>query len=247
MIWRNQRSPAPIPVKEATELLGVSKSGYYAWLKRKGYDNRAARDRPIVEEIMKIIHQFPGYGYRRVERQLRRLGYVVNHKRVLRLMRENGLTFKVKKFRPVTTDSEHDNPVYPNLVRGLRITGQNQVWASDFTYIQLRREFVYLAVVLDLHSRRCLGWSLSRDLSSNTALEALHMALYARKDDPISGLMKTALEFSPKMAFQNSPPFEAYTPGLRGNGLDGRGGMGNDTRPMGEWIDHIGDFEANGP
>jgi transposase InsO family protein len=182
----------PIPVKNAAELLGISKSGYYAWLKRRGYDNRAARNRPVVEEIMKIIHQFPGYGYRRVTRQLRRQGYVVNHKRVLRLMRENGLTFKVKKFKPVTTDSEHDNPIYPNLVRGLRITRPNQVWAADFTYIQLRKEFVYLAVELDLHSRRCLGWSLSRSLDTNTALEALQMALYNRKDDNLSGLIHHA-------------------------------------------------------
>jgi putative transposase len=189
MIWKNQCSPAPIPVKKAAYLLGISKSGYYAWLKRKGYDNRAARDRPIVEEIMKIIHQFPGYGYRRVTYQLRRHGYIVNHKRVHRLMKENGLLFKHKTFHPIATDSEHDNPVYPNLVRGLNITGPNQVRASDFTYIQLRKEFVFLAVELDLHSRRCIGWALSRDLCASTALEALHMALYNRRHDSISGLI----------------------------------------------------------
>jgi transposase InsO family protein len=189
MIWTNQRQPGPIPVRDAARLLGVSKSGYYHWLKRNGHDNRAGRDRPIIEEMHKIIHKYPGYGYRRMTHQLRKHGYVVNHKRVLRLMRENGLTFKHKKWSPITTDSEHDNPVYPNLVRGMKITGPNQVWAADFTYIQIRKEFVYLAVELDIHTRRCLGWSLPRGLDTSTALDALQMALYNRRDDSLSGLV----------------------------------------------------------
>lgn len=189
MIWDNQRSPYAVPVQRTANLLGVSKSGYYAWLKRKGYDARRAKDRPIVEEMMKIVHRYPGYGYRRMTHQLRKHGYLVNHKRVLRLMRENGLTFKRKKWSPITTDSEHSNPVYPNLVRGLEITGPNQVWAADFTYIQLLDEFVYLAVELDLYSRKCIGWSLSRNLDTETALDALQMALYNRRDENISGLI----------------------------------------------------------
>jgi transposase InsO family protein len=189
MIWKNQRQPGPIPVRDAARLLSVSKSGYYYWLKRNGHDNRAARDRPIIEEMHKIIHKYPGYGYRRMTHQLRKHGYIVNHKRVLRLMQENGLTFKRNKWKPITTDSEHDNPVYPNLVRGMEVTGQNQVWAADFTYIQIHKEFVYLAVELDLHTRRCLGWSLSRNLDTNTALDALQMALYNRRDDSLSGLI----------------------------------------------------------
>lgn len=189
MIWDNQRSPAPIPVCAAALLLGVSKSGYYAWLKHRGRDNRQARDRPVVEEIMKIVHEIPGYGYRRVTHELRRRGQQVNHKRVLRLMRENNLLFRRKKFSPITTDSEHGNPIYPNLVRGLQITRPNQVWAADFTYIQLENEFVYLAVELDVHTRNCIGWSLSRDLSAETALDALQMALYNRREDNLSGLI----------------------------------------------------------
>jgi putative transposase len=189
MIWENQRSTMPIPVKDAARIVQVSKSGYYKWLKRKGHDNRAARDRPVVEEIMKIIVDNPGYGYRRMTYQLRRNGTVVNHKRVLRLMRENGLTVKRKRFSPITTDSEHENPVYPNLVRGMEITGPNQVWAADFTYIQMRKEFIFLAVELDIYSRRCIGWSLSRDLGAGTALDALYMALYLRRDDNLSGLI----------------------------------------------------------
>lgn len=189
MIWDNQRSPCLIPVMAASDLLGVSKSGYYAWLRRRGHDSRKARDRPIVEEMMKIIHKYPGYGYRRMTHQLRRQGYIVNHKRVLRLMRENNLIFKRKRFSPITTDSDHDNPVYPNLVRGMEITGPNQVWAADFTYIQLQKEFVYLAVELDIYTRRCIGWSLSRNLDTDTALDALQMALYTRGIESLGGLI----------------------------------------------------------
>ena len=138
---------------------------------------------------MKIAVDQPGYGYRRMKHELRRRGIVANHKRVLRLMKKHGLTVKRKRFSPITTDSEHDNPVYPNLVRGLEVTSPNQVWAADFTYIQLRKEFIFLAVELDIYARRVIGWSLSRDLDAGTALDALHMALYNRRNDCLSGLI----------------------------------------------------------
>ena len=189
MIWDNQRSPAPVPVKGSAPLLNVSKSGYYAWARNNGHNSREARDRPVVEDMMKIIHEFPGYGYRRIARQLKRQGRTVNHKRVLRLMQENNLQFKHKKFTPITTDSEHNNPVYPNLLCGLKTERPNQVWAADFTYIQLGKEYVYLAIELDIHTRNCIGWSLSRSLSTETALDALQMALYNRQNDDISGLI----------------------------------------------------------
>jgi putative transposase len=189
MIWENQRSPGSISVMDAAALLDVSKSGYYAWLRRNGRNSRTARDRPVVEEMHKIVHENPGYGYRRMTHQLRRHGLVVNHKRVLRLMRENNLTFRRKKFSLITTDSEHDNPVYPNLVRGMKITEPNQVWAADFTYIQLQKEYVYLAVELDLYGRRCIGWSLSRNLDTENALDALQMALYTRRHEDLGGLI----------------------------------------------------------
>ena len=189
MIWNSQRSPAPLPVQASSRLLDVSKSGYYAWARRSGHDSRKARDRPVVEEMMKIIHEYPGYGYRRITRQLSKQGRVVNHTRVLRLMRENNLQFSHKKYSPITTDSEHNNPVYPNLLRGFKTEKPNQVWAADFTYIQLNKEFVYLAVELDVHTRCCIGWSLSRSLSTETALDALQMALYNRQDEDLHGLI----------------------------------------------------------
>jgi putative transposase len=212
MILDNQRSPAPIPLKASKRLLCVSKSGYYAWLKRKGCDRRKARDRLIIDEMMKIIHKFPGYGYRRITRQLGKQGYQINHKRVLRLMRENNLLFRRKKFSPITTDSQHGNPVYPNLVRGLPIERPNQVWAADFTYIQLDKEFVYLAVELDVYTRNCIGWSLSRDLSAETALDALQMALYNRQDEKLSGLIHHSDRGTQYTSF-------AFTQCLRNHGI----------------------------
>ena len=189
MILQNQLSPYRITVKSAADVVGTSKSGYYKWLRRKGRSKRDIRNQPVVEDIRKIIVSNPGYGYRRTTWALRYQGQRVNHKRVLRLMRTNGLTYKRKKFHPITTDSEHNNPTYPNLLLGMKITGPNQVWASDFTYIQVRRGFVYLAVVMDIWSRRILGWSLSKSLATVTALEALHMALYNRRHHNLSGLI----------------------------------------------------------
>jgi len=189
MIWKNQRDPHRIPVKSATDLLDVSKSGYYDWLKRKGRNPRRYRDKPVLEQIRKIIREYPGYGYRRVTHELRRQGFIVNHKRVLRLMREAKLTFRKSRFRLITTDSEHGNPVYPNLIRRMKITRPNQVWGADFTYVQLRNEYIYLAVEIDLYGRRVIGWSLSRNLDTDTALDALQRALYNRRDQEISGLI----------------------------------------------------------
>jgi putative transposase len=212
MIWENQRSPGAIPVKVAAQFLDVSKSGYYNWLRMRGIDARAARNKPIVEEIRKIIYRNPGYGYRRVTRELWNHGYLVNHKRALRLMKLNGLTVTKKRFTVITTDPEHDNPVYPNLVMGLNITRPNQVWAADFTYVQLRDKYVYLAVEMDLYSRRILGWAIGPDLDANLALQALHMALYNRRQESLSGLIHHADQGAQFTSF-------AYTQCLRDHGI----------------------------
>ena len=98
----------------------------------------------------------------------------MNHKRVFRLMREDNLLCVRKDFKPKTTDSRHDLRVYPNLVKGLKITRLNQVWASDITYIRLSGEFVYLAVILDLFSRKCIGWNLDRSLHTELELKDVY-------------------------------------------------------------------------
>jgi transposase InsO family protein len=147
-----------------------------AQVKGKGSD----LDVNVRHEIQKIAVEFPAYGYRRITAELRNRGYVVNHKRVLRLMREDNLLCVRKDFKPGTTDSEHNLRVYPNLVKGLKITRLNQVWASDITYIHLSSEFVYLAVILDLFSRKCIGWNLDRSLHTELALKALAVAIETR-------------------------------------------------------------------
>ena len=121
------------------------------------------------------------YGYRRITHELKRQGVRVNHKRVLRLMREDDLVRRPKRRFVATTNSDHRLPVYPNLAAGMDIAAPDQLWVSDLTYIRLGHEFVYLAVVLDACSRRCLGWALGRRLEAALATSALKMALKGRK------------------------------------------------------------------
>lgn len=134
------------------------------------------------DEIQRIALEFPSYGYRRITAEMRRRNWDVNHKRVLRLMREdNLLCLRRKPFVPVTSDSRHSWPTYPNLARTMKLTAINQLWVADITYIRLRTEFAYLAVILDAYSRRVIGWALSRRLEAELTLSALGMALRERK------------------------------------------------------------------
>jgi len=143
----------------------------------------------LKNQIQKIALEFPGYGYRRITAELQNRGYAVNHKRVLRLMRQDNLLCFKKKFKPMTTDSAHGLPVYPNLLKSTKITGLNQVWASDITYVQLQHEHIYLAVILDLYSRKCIGWELSRNMGSQLAMNALYKALLDRWSESLTGLI----------------------------------------------------------
>lgn len=112
-------------------------------------------------------------------------GVMVNHKKVLRLMREdNLLCLRKRSFVPATTDSKHNWRVWPNRARGMQTTGLNQLWVADITYIRLQEEFVYLAVVLDAHSRRVIGWALEQHMGTALVLQALRMALESRKPEP---------------------------------------------------------------
>jgi putative transposase len=119
-----------------------------------------------------------------LSRATHRQGHEVNHKRVLRLMRADNLLCVRRRPFVATTDSRHPHPVYPNLARTLSLTGLNQLWVADLTYLRLQHEFVYLAVVLDAYSRRCVGWHLSRHLHEELALGALEMALASRPVPP---------------------------------------------------------------
>jgi len=171
-------------VNRLCQTMGVSRAGYYRYLLRP---QRQEADMELRSQIQNIALRWPAYGYRRVQAELKRQGWRINHKRVLRLMRvDNLLCLRRRKFI-LTTDSKHGLPIYPNLAKDMRLTGINQLWVADITYIRLAVEFVYLAVVLDAFSRSCVGWALQRSLEAALVLEALRMAL--RRRHPTPGLV----------------------------------------------------------
>lgn len=166
-------------VKDICNIAGISRSNYYDWKKHPFLiDN----DVYLKKEIQGICLEFPFYGYRRVTHELKRRKIIVNNKRVRRIMKEDNLICRRKKlFKPVTTQSDHDLQVYPNLIRNIEVTGLNQVWVADITYIRLPTEFSYLASIIDIFSRKCIGWALSRDINTILTLNALEMAISKRK------------------------------------------------------------------
>ena len=141
----------------------------------------------LRDEVQRIALESPCYGWRRVTAELLRRGWTVNHKRVRRIMREDNLLCLRRRKFVVTTDSNHRQPVYPNLAASMVLTGIDQLWVADITYIRLETELVYLAVVLDAHSRRVIGWALGPTLESHLAIAALQMAL--RRRSPTAGLV----------------------------------------------------------
>lgn len=137
-----------LPTCRACSALEVSRSGYYKWMNRPADEvSQNGAELDIRNQILYIAREFPGYGYRRVTMELRNRGYSANHKRALRLMREDNLLCSKRKFRPVTTISDHGLPIYLNLVKDIEITGPNHVWASDITYIQLSSKWIYLVPI----------------------------------------------------------------------------------------------------
>lgn len=187
MIQENLSDKLSLPISRSCQALEVSRSGYYKWRSQGGLI--PSDDMDLKNQIQRLVLEFPGYGYRRITAELQNCGYEVNHKRVLRLMRLDNLLCLKKKFKPVTTDSDHGLPVYPNLLKSTKITGLNQVWASDITYIQLLHEHIYLAVILDLYSRKCIGWELSRNMDSQLVLNALNKALENRWSESTQGIV----------------------------------------------------------
>jgi putative transposase len=168
-------------VNALCQMTGLSRAGFYRW--------RVPRQATPVEmelrdEMQKIAVESPAYGYRRITEELQQRGFTVNHKRVLRMMREDNLLCVRRRAFVVTTDSRHNLPVYPNLAREMKPAAINQLWVADITYIRLRTEFVYLAVVLDAFSRRVIGWALGRTLEAELAVSALRMALIERRPSP---------------------------------------------------------------
>ncbi len=168
-------------MSQLCQIAGLSRTGYYRFQRR--HESKPAM-MDLRNEIQHIALRWPAYGYRRVHAQLIRQGWNVNHKRVLRLMRiDNLLCVRRRKFL-FTTDSRHGLLIYPNLIENLVLTSIDQLWVADITYIRLQLEFVYLAVLLDAFSRRCIGWELQRSLEAALALGALRMALRSRRPKP---------------------------------------------------------------
>lgn len=166
------------------QMTGLNRAGYYRWRTPPAATPLAME---LRHELQQTALQWPAYGYRRITAELQRRGFDVNHKRVLRLMREDNLLCLRRRAFVVTTDSRHNLQVYPNLAGQMRPGAINQLWIADITYIRLRTEFVYLAVVLDAFSRRVIGWALGRTLEAKLAVAALRMAIDQRT--PEAGLV----------------------------------------------------------
>lgn len=159
--------------------MGLARSSYYHRSRQQSMEGKK-EEADLRDRIEQIVVEHARYGYRRVTYQLRREGYKVNHKRVARIMREQLLQCQVKRHWVKTTDSNHGYRVYPNLIKELEITRRNQVWVADITYIRILSGFLYLAVVLDLFSRKVIGWAISEQIDARLTLAALRMALEQR-------------------------------------------------------------------
>ena len=163
-------------------MAGVSRAMFY----RHWGANEPLREETALRDVIQrlcLTNRF--YGYRRIGALLRRDGWAVNHKRLVRIMREdNLLCLKKPIFRPATTDSKHSWIVWPNLAKRLRPMAVNQLWVADITYVHMAEEFVYLAVILDAYSRKVVGWAMADHLRASLALAALEMALATRTFDP---------------------------------------------------------------
>jgi putative transposase len=170
-----------LSISEMCALLGMSRLGFYRFWQRSA---PAEADTELRERLHQLSLTHRHYGYRRLTQCLRREGQLVNAKRVLRLIREDNLFSLRRKKYVLTTDSSHTRPYYPNLLPTLPVKALNQLWVADITYIRLREEFVYLAVVLDAYSRRIIGWSLEPHLAAELPLAALRQALQQRVVSP---------------------------------------------------------------
>jgi transposase InsO family protein len=219
------------PVELMCRVLKVSRSGYYAWRKREPSKRKMANQKLLA--LIKEIHQQSKgrYGSPRIYQALLALGYRYNRKRIARLMRQHGIQGKRPRRHKVTTDSNHRLPVAPNLLQQqFKVQAPNRVWCGDITYIATRQGWLYLAVVIDLFSRRVVGWSMRTDLTRQLVIDALQMALRRRR--PPVGL----IHHSDRGSQYASGDFQAV---LAANGIrPSMSGKGNcfDNAPVESWF-----------
>jgi transposase InsO family protein len=174
-----ERPTAERALRALGEAVGLSRSTIGRRL-RAAVTTTAERDLVRRQQIQAVALEMRSYGYRPITKELHRRGVIINKKVVLRLLRADNLLCLRRRAFVVTTDSQHQLTVYPNLARELVLTDINQLWVADITYIRLQRQFIYLAAVLDAYSRRCIGWALARYLDARLSLAALQMALQTR-------------------------------------------------------------------
>jgi putative transposase len=166
-----------VSVRQLCYLLNINRQWYYQHRHSCVQDDR---DRSLCLALQELRNDFAGYGYRRMTKALQRQGWKINHKRVERVMQQAGLICRRKPRYVHTTDSNHSEPIYANLIKDLHIEAPHQCWVADLTYVRLPEGCVYLACLLDAYSRKCIGWCLSRKMDSNLPLQALEMALAER-------------------------------------------------------------------
>jgi transposase InsO family protein len=180
-LLRQHREERPTAERSPTKLgeaVGLSRATIWRQLRQPRTSNEDELE--LRSQIQTIALEMRAYGYRPITAELHRRGVKVNHKRVLRLLREDNLLCLRQRAFVRTTDSRHNLMVYPNLTRELVLSNINQLWVADITYIRLLREFIYLAVLLDAFSRRCIGWAISRHIDTQLTISALQMALNTR-------------------------------------------------------------------
>jgi putative transposase len=171
-----------LSIERMCRVAAVSRASFYRWLEPRMPAEAEMEVRAAIHAV--VLEHHRRYGYRRVTRELRRRGLLVNHKRVARLMREDNLLAVQPRAWVATTNSGHELEVYMNLAARMKVTGINQLWLADITYIRLGSEFVYLAVVLDAYSRKVVGWALERTLAASLTVAALEQAIEQRQPPP---------------------------------------------------------------
>ena len=170
--------PAGLSVTEGCRLMGIARSTYY------DAAPSPTDDTAIVEAIAAICEEFECYGWRRVRAALRQQGIIVNHKKIKRLMREHGLQPRIRRRYVATTDSDHDQPIFPNRTKDVIVDRPDRLWVADITYVAIAVGFVYVAVILDAWSRRVVGYAISRSIDARLTMAALKSAIEQRKPPP---------------------------------------------------------------